>query len=121
MSDILRHVYVDVHCSQCGDFAVRADLVAESQRLLADGCPGSPYECPPALFATLLDRHAVESLERAWSDLEDAARSPVRRVSIGDPLRVAVHPNEKLDQQAVSRWEDEGGSVRRPTNQERDS
>ncbi len=111
MSDLLRNLYLDVHCGQCGDFAVRADVVAESQRLLANGCPGSPHECPPTLLATLLDRRALDLLERAWRGLEAAARSPVRQVSVSDSLRLAVRPSEELEARAIFRWEDDGGYI----------
>ena len=88
MTDILKHCYVDVHCGQCGEFAVRADVIAESQRLLARGCPGSTYECPPALLATLLEPTALASLERAWSALEGGAHAPAEHVQLGDSLRI---------------------------------
>jgi hypothetical protein len=111
MTNISRNLAVDVHCERCGDFSVGADVIAESQRLLAAGCPGSTYECPPTLFATLLDPAALEALERAWRALEDAARSPVRHISIDDPLRVAVQLSEQLDARSIRRWEDDGGHI----------
>lgn len=88
MIDILKHISVDVHCDQCGDFTIGADVIAESQRLLARGCPGSPYECPPDLFASLLDPSALEALEKAWVDLESAIQAPVRQVRLRDASRV---------------------------------
>jgi hypothetical protein len=111
VSNISRNLAVDVHCERCGDFTVGADVIAESQRLLAAGCPGSAHECPPTLFATLLDPAALESLERAWRALEDAAGSPVRHISIDDPLRVAVQLGEPLDPRSIRRWEDDGGYI----------
>lgn len=89
MNDILRRFYVDVRCDQCGDFTVGADVVAESQRLLAEGCPGSEFECPPGLLAELLEPTFLASLE---SDQERAQEVAVRQVSRGHSLRVVVRP-----------------------------
>ncbi len=111
MVDILKVLTVDVHCDQCGDFNIGADVVAESQRLLAEGCPGSPYECPPELFATLLPESALESLQTAWNELESAARGRVRQISLDDSPRVATRPNDKLDPRTIARWEDDGGYI----------
>lgn len=118
MTNILEHCYVDVHCDQCGEFAVRADVIAESQRLLERGCPGSTYECPPALLATLLERNALESLERAWTTLQSTAHGPVQQVLVDDALRVPrqaakdepAPPDEPL-RRDMSRWDDDGGFV----------
>jgi hypothetical protein len=65
VNDVSRHLAVDVSCEQCGDFTIGGDVVAESQRRLAQGCPGSPHECPAALFAELVGPGALASLERA--------------------------------------------------------
>lgn len=111
MTDILKTLSVDVHCDQCGDFSVGADVIAESQRMLADGCPGSPYECPATLFAALLPRSALESLEKAWSDLEGAARSHVQQIRIEEGSHVSIHSNDKLDPRTIGRWEDDGGYI----------
>lgn len=111
MTDILENVCVEVDCDQCGNFAVGADVIAESQRLLEEGCPGSPYECPPTVLSTLLDQSSLEALGRAWRNLETAARSPVRRIFLDDSFRVPVHAGRDADPRAVSRWEDDGGYV----------
>lgn len=92
MTDILKTLAVDVHCDQCGDFTIGADVIAESQRLLAEGCPGSPHECPPTLLATLLPQPVLESLETTWSARE--------RALSGRP-----------EPRSISRWEDDGGYV----------
>ena len=97
MTDILKALSVDVHCDQCGDFDIGADVIAESQRLLAEGCPGSPHECPPQLFARLLPLPALESLRRAWNALESATHTPVRQIA--------------LDPRTLARWEDDGGYI----------
>jgi hypothetical protein len=110
VTDILKTVSVDVHCDRCGDFTVGADVIAESQRLLAEGCPGSSYECPPSLLATLLPQSVLESLESAWSELQRATRSPVRQLSFDDSPRVAS-ANDRLDPRSISRWEDDGGYI----------
>ena len=111
MSDILKHILVDVHCEQCGDFTVGADVILESQRLLEKGCPGSPYECPPTLFAALLPKSALETLERAWSNVQSVAKSPVRLVSFDDASSVGAHPRRTPEMRAIARWEDDGGYV----------
>lgn len=111
MTDILKAVSVDVHCDQCGDFTVGADVIAESQRLLARGCPGSSFECPPTLFATLLPEAVLESFERAWVELESAAHNPVRRVEVSEASSVRVGADSEPEQRAISRWEDDGGRV----------
>ncbi len=111
MTEILKHLSVDVHCDQCGDFSVGADVIEQSQRLLREGCPGSAYECPPQWFATLLEPSALATLERAWTDVMRAPRGPVRQVSIDDGLQVAVRVEVDLNSPAVARWEDDGGYV----------
>lgn len=111
MVDILKALSVEVHCDQCGDFNIGAEVIAESQRLLAGGCPGSPYECPPQWFASLLPQPALESLQRAWKALQSATRSPVRQVSLDEALRVTPRPDHKLDPRALPRWEDDGGFI----------
>ena len=109
MSDILKHLDVNVHCEQCGDFSVRADVIAESQRLLAEGCPGSVYECPPQLLATLLSSSGLKSLQRAWDDLQRSTQASIGQVTFTDCPRVDVTPGGELDPHAVARWEDDGG------------
>jgi hypothetical protein len=109
--DILKALSVDVHCDQCGDFSIGADVIAESQRLLAEGCPGSPHECPPQLFGTLLPQSALESLRRAWDALEHATNGPVRQISLDDAPRVASRPKDALDPRTLARWEDDGGYI----------
>src|SRR5690606_41180898 len=113
VNDVLRQIDVNVHCDSCGDFTVGADVVAESQHLLAAGCPGSTHECPPQLLASLLDPSAVESLLQASSEPEVAARVPIQQSSTSKAVRVVVRPNDKLDAQAIPRWEADGGAVPR--------
>jgi len=120
MSDILRRFYVDVRCDQCGDFTVGADVVAESQRLLADGCPGSEFECPPERLANLLEPTHLKSLETTGSDPGRAKEIVVRQVNRrGHALRIAVRPAPRPDTRNLSRWEDDGGYV--PTSPRSDS
>ncbi len=114
MTDILRTFSVDIACDQCGDFSVGLDLIAESQRLLASGCPGSPHECPPALLASLLPKSALESFERAFRDLERAARDPVRAISVEGPSPTATPLGYGVDSRALARWEDDGGLIPAP-------
>ena len=111
MTDILKTLSVDVDCDQCGDCTVGANVIAESQHMLTEGCPGSSYECPPTLFATLLPPAALESLKKAWSDLEGAARDPVRQITINEGSHVSTRRNDKLDPRTIARWEDDGGYI----------
>lgn len=111
MIDILKALSVDVHCEQCGDFNVGADVIAESQRLLAAGCPGSFHECPPQWLATLLPQSELESLRRAWDGLENATRGPAWRISLDDSQRIAPPANGDVDPRTLARWEDDGGYV----------
>ena len=90
MSDILKHVDVQVHCQQCGDFTVPADVIAESQRMLEQGCPGSPYECTPELYATLLDRSLLEKLARSWEAVERSARRRGSSVQVARRLELEL-------------------------------
>ena len=112
MSDILRGFYADVRCDRCGDFTVGADVVAESQRLLAEGCPGSQFECPPELLTELLEPTVLESLKRAGCGPENANEIVVLQVTRGHALRVAVRPVP--DTRNLSRWDDDGGYVPTP-------
>lgn len=90
MSDILKHVDVQVHCQQCGDFIVSADVIAESQRMLEEGCPGSPYECTPELYATLLDRSLLEKLALSWQAVERSARKQGTSVQVASRLKLDI-------------------------------
>lgn len=106
MSEILRHLAIDVSCEQCGDFTIGADVVAESQQLLAHGCPGSRHECPATVYAALVGPAALASLERVWGGVDgpaDAAQ-PIHGF-----LHVLVRPDAILDARALARWEDDGG------------
>lgn len=113
--DILRNFYVDVRCVQCGDFTVRADVVAASQRLLAEGCPGSQFECPPELLAGLLEPTFLESLERAGSDLDRTREIAVFDAPHGHALRISVRAVPRLDTINLLRWEDDGGYCTLPS------
>ncbi len=87
MTAVLKDIQVDVACNRCGEFSVSAEVIAESQRLLALGCPGSHYECPPELLAGLLGSAELELLQKARSDPAETRAA------------------------AVMRWEDDGGYV----------
>lgn len=106
MSDILRHLAIDVSCEQCGDFTIGADVVAESQQLLARGCPGSPHECPATVYAELVGAPALASLERVWGAVDHPVEASHRNDGF---LRVVVRPDAILDARALAVWEDDGG------------
>tara|TARA_R110002096_G_scaffold16898_14_gene58201 strand:+ start:43637 stop:44356 length:720 start_codon:yes stop_codon:yes gene_type:complete len=81
MTDILSKLDVTVTCDQCGSFTTSAAVVAESQHQL-EACLGSPDESPLALFAGLLDRAAIESLDNAWKALEGSAQQRGECISL---------------------------------------
>ncbi len=111
MHEILKYSCVDVQCDHCGDFTIGADVIAESQRLLANGCPGSEFECPPELLANLVAPAYLESLERTGSRSGRANEIVVRQASRGPVLRVAMRPICGTDTRNLSRWEDDGGYI----------
>lgn len=92
MHDILRHIHVHVACDACGAaFDVPASTVAESQRLLAHGCPGSSFECPPAFYAALIDPAALDELARAWRHVQASSRIYGDGSEVIGQARVARH------------------------------
>lgn len=90
MTDILKHLDVRVRCGQCGNYTISAAVVAESQHLLEEGCPGSPHECPPQLFATLVDPAALQALKDAWREVEASVRRRAEELLIRDRLQVEM-------------------------------
>jgi hypothetical protein len=90
---VLQNISVNVHCALCGDFSLGADVIAESQRLLRSGCPGSTHECPPELFASLLDASALAQIEQRWAALQAEVEAEVGK------------------EKHLSRWEDDGGAL----------
>jgi hypothetical protein len=72
-------------------------------------------EWPPTLFATLLPESVLGSFERAWVELESAARSPVRRVEVAEAWNVSVEAGREPEPRAIFRWEDDGGYVPIPS------
>ncbi len=107
MTDLLKRISVEVHCDQCGNFILGADVIAQSQQLLATGCPGSTHECPPSQLANLLPQSALTRLESAWHDLEEGSPSTVK-LSINTPPP-RTHADDKNSCGCVDRWEDDGG------------
>ena len=74
MTNIFRRIKIHLDCPQCDksyDFPLA--VIAESQQLLDEGCPGSSYECVPSFFAELVDPEALKALARAWCDVESSA------------------------------------------------
>lgn len=70
MDDRLEHTLIHVHCPRCdGAYDVPASVVAESQRLVEHGCPGtSSCECPASFYASLIEPAALEALAHEESD-----------------------------------------------------
>lgn len=83
MTDILDNIAVHVDCHQCEQsFDLSAAVIAESHSLLDEGCPGTDYECPASLFASLVDRDALRQLADAWRQIERSVRDSVGAVSL---------------------------------------
>lgn len=115
MSDILQQVDVHVHCVQCDEsYDVSAALIAEAQRMLAQGCPGTPHECMPSFLASLVDASALESLTRAWRELERNARARSEALLMRE--HAALRRDFRADPMTkeLARWEDDGGAPTRP-------
>jgi hypothetical protein len=76
MIDLLSEISIEVPCHVCSSsYFVPADVVRESQRLLAEGCPGtSSHECAPLHLATLLPARALEHLAMALDEIEEGAK-----------------------------------------------
>lgn len=90
MSDILKQIDVVVRCERCGEFSTSADVIAESQRLLSGGCPGSPHECAAEIYATLLDPHKLRALSRAWNEVKRDAQRRATDLQIRSRLCIEV-------------------------------
>ena len=125
MLDVMRHIQLEIPCSVCADsYSVSADTVRESQRLLAEGCPGtSSYECPPLFFATLLPAEALAHLVGALQEVERSALSRgSTAIWVEEPVLHASNPLPAAAREAtrtcaaIARWEDDGGA---PSPQER--
>ncbi len=83
MTDILDNIDIHVECHQCDtSFDISAGVIAQSHDLLDGGCPGTDYECPASLFATLVDRDALRRLADAWCAVEASVRDSVGAVSL---------------------------------------
>ncbi len=108
-AQISKELTVDVHCDECGGFTIGADVIAESQRLLTEGCPGSPYECPPSLLADLLPQLAVDSSEPALRNVEGSETKRARTVSLTH--RPPANATSNADAPTIARWEDDGGGI----------
>lgn len=92
-----------------------AALIAESQRIVAEGCPGSSlHECAPAFYATLIEPVALQSLVRAWEQLQRSARARGERAIFRERPRVgvAVSVAPAVETDPIAWWEDDGGAIR---------
>ena len=109
MTVLMRDPAIDVACPECeGSYPVSIAIIAESQRLIAEGCPVSTihaiHECAPRYLAALLSPEIVALLTRMRADGASAPR-PERRVD-----EIGVEAAEL--RLALDRWETEGGAVR---------
>ena len=75
MNEILQQIELTVCCGQCDrSYEVPLSVIAESQRLLEEGCPGSEFECAATYFAKLVDPTILQRLVSAWEEVEASAR-----------------------------------------------
>lgn len=113
MADILDNIDIHVDCAQCDvAYHIPASTVAESQRLIEEGCPGSEYECPASLFATLVDPADLRALAGAWRRVERSVRGRAQGLLL--TARPAVSDRAVVQRDpALARWEDDGGAMHR--------
>ncbi|MFU8804729.1 MAG: hypothetical protein ACNA8W_13020 [Bradymonadaceae bacterium] len=74
MTNLFRKIDLHVDCGQCDhSYDIPLSVVAESQALLEQACPGSLHECAASYFATLVDPACLQALAKAWEDVEESA------------------------------------------------
>lgn len=75
--DILSEVAVKLGCDACGQrYEITLRQILLYQEALHEGCPARfDSECPPVVYAPLLERKPIEEFLRAWEHLADAARA----------------------------------------------
>src|SRR5699024_12848266 len=97
MVDTKNLVVVDVNCDRCASsFKVPSSVVAESQDLMQEGCPGSEYECMASYYATLIDRKTLKSLEEACCDvIADDIIDDAQTTTRGE-LKMEKNPTDRL-------------------------
>lgn len=77
LMDILDLTALSLGCSSCGScYQVPLKQVLLSQDMLRQGCPViEESECPPVVYARLLDRELLQQLQELWRSLEEKARA----------------------------------------------
>ncbi|MCZ7679342.1 MAG: hypothetical protein M5U28_11510 [Sandaracinaceae bacterium] len=117
MPHILHQIDVEVRCVQCGEsYRLPAALIAASQRMLEEGCPGtSSHECAPAFYASLIEPVPLQALVRAWEEVQRSARAYGERVVLRERPLVDVPFQVPLvgEVDPLARWEDDGGASAR--------
>jgi hypothetical protein len=75
--DILDLTAISLICSSCGGrYQVPLQQVLLSQDMLRHGCPVTEEsECPPVVYARLLDRELLQQLQELWRSLEEKAQA----------------------------------------------
>ncbi len=86
--DLLVTAAIEFPCDVCGGrraVTLRQILLAQTM-LDHEGCAAShgEGECPPAVFAPLVQHDLLEALERDWQRLDDQARAAGGRLVIGE-------------------------------------
>lgn len=92
---------------QCGESTTTGRMIADSQRLLAQGSCRPTYESPPRLFAMLIDP-SLEPVAKARGVGEENTRAQRGHAVIVEGRR-ARFPWDV----ALARWEDDGGRLDR--------
>lgn len=75
--DILDLTALSLVCSSCGSrYQIPLKQVLLSQDMLRHGCPVTEEsECPPVVYARLLDRELLQQLQQLWRSLEEKAHA----------------------------------------------
>jgi hypothetical protein len=99
VSEILENIRVRVVCEDCEtEFETSADVVAESQELLGEGCPGDFHECPARWFANFVDREALQDFAEAWQRVRDSVHAPAVDLELASRPTVEGHLNAEPSQ-----------------------
>jgi len=115
MSEILENVGVHVVCEHCDtEFETSADVVAKSQQLLDEGCPGESHECPARLFANFVDRKALRDLADAWQRVRDSVHAPAVDLDLASPPTVEGRLDPELSQTEDEADATDGSHASRP-------
>lgn len=86
LTDILAAVAVDLNCNACGRrYAVTLRQILLSQQAMHEGCLARfDSECPPVVYAPLLEGRLIDEFLQAWKRLEGAAHAAGGELSLDE-------------------------------------